>query len=78
MRRFQFALSDRESVRETGIVTSDSFADALATLSQQMRVQLGDRLDIGVAGFPPARFVCTVSTASEGVAEWRQIGRLAA
>lgn len=77
MARFSFALIDREAVRETGIVTSDSFSDALATLGEQVGVRVGDCLEIGVFGFPPARFICTMLPPGE-LPSWRQDGQLAA
>ncbi len=53
MPRFQFSLSTDE-VRETGVIQSESFADALATISD--RAAEGATLEIGVEGFPPARY----------------------
>ena len=77
MARYSFALIDRDAVRETGIVTSDSFSDALDTVGEQVGVRLGDCLEIAVPGFPPARFICTMLIPGE-LPIWRQDGRLAA
>ena len=56
MPRFTFALGRPDEVREMGAVQSDSFDDALAVLAEQASPILGDVLEIGVPGFPPARY----------------------
>lgn len=56
MPRFQFSLGKEGTVREAGAVTSDSFGDALDAIAEQSSAAEGDTLEIGVAGFPPARF----------------------
>lgn len=56
MPRFNFCLGKAGTLREAGEVLSDSFSDALEAISEQAVVQLGDTLEIGVAGFPPARY----------------------
>lgn len=73
MSRFQFAISSGpESVRQAGVVESDTFDEAVVLLGERIPVQPGDSLEIGVLGFPPARFECV----ADGV--WRPTGRLAA
>jgi len=57
MSRFCFAVSNLESRRD-GIIESDSFSDAVDELGRQVSVSKGDRLEIGVFGFPPAHFEC--------------------
>ena len=56
MPRFSFSLANQGTVREAGAVTSDSFSDALDAIAEQSDAHLGDTLEIGVHGFPPARF----------------------
>ena len=57
MSKFNFALSSIESRRD-GIIESDSFASAVDELGKHVAVNKGDRLEIGVFGFPPARYEC--------------------
>ena len=55
MPRFNFALGKAGTLREAGEVQSDTFDDALEAIAEQAVVQVGDLLEIGVYGFPPAR-----------------------
>lgn len=78
MSRYQFAISSGpESVRQAGVVESDSFDDAVELLGERIPVQPGDSLEIGVFGFPPARYQC-VSAVRNGAPVWMPTGRLAA
>jgi hypothetical protein len=78
MSTYQFAISSGpESVRQAGLVESDSFDDAVSLLGQRIPVQTGDSLEIGVAGFPPARYNC-VGSVRNGRPIWVPAGRLAA
>lgn len=77
MARYSFALSTNQEICRAGIVTSDSFSDAMKLLGEQMEVRSGDTLEIGVHGFPPARYECVVSL-GDGEVEWRPSGLLAA
>ncbi len=83
MPRFSFALSNSARVREAGVVTSETFAEALDLVGENVEVSAGDTLEIGVSGFPPARFEC-VSTLIKGEPLWApatspaSAGRLAA
>ena len=77
MSKFQFAISSGpESIRQAGIVESDSFNDAVLLLGKRIPVQTGDSLEIGVHGFPPARYHCVGAVKSTPV--WVPEGRLAA
>jgi hypothetical protein len=77
MSKFQFAISSGpESVRQAGVVESDSFDDAVSLLGTKIPVQMGDSLEIGVAGFPPARYQCIGAVRSRPI--WVPEGRLAA
>lgn len=77
MPRFAFALKGVDEVRQTGVVQSESFSDALTVVSRHLTVQEGDTLEIGVAGFPPARYEFVPSDSVAAV-NWRPIGLLAA
>ncbi len=77
MSKFQFAISSGpESVRRAGVVESDSFDDAVSLLGTKIPVQTGDSLEIGVSGFPPARYQCVGAIRSRPI--WVPEGRLAA
>jgi hypothetical protein len=77
MSRFQFAISSGpESIRQAGIVEGDSFDEAVLLLGKRIPVQKGDSLEIGVTGFPPARYHCVGAVRSRPV--WVPEGRLAA
>lgn len=76
MPQFKFSLSTVGQVREAGIVQSESFNDALDAIDQNCTLTEGDTLEIGVNGFPPARFQRVRSTAGE--LDWRQYGLIAA
>ena len=73
MTRFEFALKSPDEIRQAGVVQSESFNDALSLVSKNVTVQEGDTLEIGVAGFPPARFAFVPSESVEAVS-WRPIG----
>jgi hypothetical protein len=69
MSKFRFALSNAV-VRQEGTVESDSFTGAVDSLWQHVEVKRGDVLEIGVLGFPPARFEC-VAEIGEGKVFWK-------
>ena len=69
MSKFRFALSN-EAVRQEGTVEGDSFVQAVDTLWKHVEVKRGDVLEIGVLGFPPARFEC-VAEIGEGKPFWK-------
>ena len=73
MTRFEFALKSTDEIRQAGVVQSESFNDALSLVSKHVSVQEGDTLEIGVAGFPPARFAFVPSEAVDAVS-WTPIG----
>jgi hypothetical protein len=77
MPRYQFALSSIHQVREAGVVQSESFSDALSAISEHVSAHEGDTLEIGVNGFPPARYECVWSS-DRGTSTWRPTGQLAA
>ena len=76
MSRFSFAVSGLESRRE-GVIESDSFRAAVDALGQHVDVKTGDLLEIGVLGFPPARYEC-VGAIKTGHPIWMPSGRIAA
>ncbi len=69
MSKFRFALSNA-AVRQEGTVESDTFVQAVDSLWQHVAVRRGDVLEIGVLGFPPARFEC-VAEIGEGRVFWK-------
>ena len=78
MSTFQFAISSGpDSVRQAGVVESDSFDAAVTLLGERIPVERGDSLEIGVTGFPPARYHC-VGAVKSGRPVWVPEGRLAA
>lgn len=76
MASYMFSLSTSEEARQAGIIQSTSFDEALRLVCERMTVAEGDTLEIGVAGFPPARFQCVESLLDGGV--FWQPARLAA
>jgi hypothetical protein len=77
MSKFQFAISSGpESVRQAGVVESDSFDEAVVLLGTKISVHAGDSLEIGVLGFPPARYECIGEMRSRPI--WAPAGRMAA
>jgi hypothetical protein len=76
MPRFQFSLGNDDAVREAGAVLSDSFDDALTAISEQAAVKEGDTLEIGVQGFPPARYQYV--SLGRGAQAWRPANLMAA
>ena len=78
MPRFEFSLSGPdESLRLAGAVTSPTFAQAMEAIVEQAQVGRGDQLEIGVAGFPPARFAAYLEGLEDRV-RWQQAGKKAA
>lgn len=78
MSTYQFAISSGpESVRQAGVVESDTFDEAVVLLGERIPVRAGDSLEIGVTGFPPARYHC-VGAVKNGRPVWVPAGRLAA
>jgi len=77
MPRFSFAIGGTGLVREIGFVQSETFSDAITAISQRVRAETGDTLEIGVGGFPPAHYECVL--AENGSARsWKPRGLLAA
>jgi hypothetical protein len=57
MSKFCFSLSGADARRE-GVIESDSFRGAVDALAGHVEVRRGGVLEIGVFGFPPARYQC--------------------
>ncbi|MGZ8414894.1 MAG: hypothetical protein ACXWZS_02965 [Gemmatirosa sp.] len=76
MPRFNFALGKAGTLREAGEVQSDTFDDALEAIAEQAIVQVGDLLEIGVHGFPPARY--TLVKTGRKSRGWKPANQLAA
>jgi hypothetical protein len=58
MTRFTFSLSKSGVASDAGAVISESFTDALDALAREPAIAVGDTIEIGVPGFPPARYQC--------------------
>jgi hypothetical protein len=69
MATYTFSLSTSEDARQAGIIQSASFDEALRLVGERMTVSTGDTLEIGVRGFPPARYEC-VETTFDGTVFW--------
>ena len=69
MSKFRFAISNA-AVRQEGTVESDTFVQAVDQLWQHVEVRRGDVLEIGVHGFPPAKFEC-VAEIGAGRVFWK-------
>src|SRR3954463_8452317 len=76
MPRFEFSVSTDDTVRQAGVVHSHTFTDAISLVNQHVTASQGDTLEIGVRGFPPARFEC-VNNVLEGEPLWMPPTRLA-
>jgi hypothetical protein len=76
MATYTFSLSNAETSRQAGVIQSTSFDEALRLVGERMAVSQGDTLEIGVRGFPPARYEC-VEALLDGTVFW-QPARLAA
>ena len=77
MATYTFSLSTSEESRQAGVIHSASFDDALRLVGEQMSVTAGDTLEIGVRGFPPARYECTEALL-DGTIFWQPAAKLAA
>ena len=70
MATYTFSLSTSEEARQAGLIQSTSFEEALRLVGERMPVTAGDVLEIGVKGFPPARYQC-VETLLDGTVFWQ-------
>jgi hypothetical protein len=70
MATFTFSLSTSEDARQAGLIQSTSFDEALRLVGERMTVSQGDTLEIGVKGFPPARYEC-VEALLDGTVFWQ-------
>lgn len=75
MSQYCFAVSSAQS-RHEGVIESASFMEAVDALGDHVNVRKGDVLEIGVSGFPPARYECVGELKSLPV--WRPTGAMAA
>jgi hypothetical protein len=57
MSKFCFSVSGVDT-RHEGVIESHSFVAAVDALGEHVEVRTGDVLEIGVTGFPPARYEC--------------------
>ncbi len=70
MSKYRFSLSNPDT-RHEGTIDGPSFVVAVETLWQHVDVHRGDVLEIGVRGFPPARFECAAMLVN-GQPMWKQ------
>lgn len=77
MPRFWFALCRGENIRGTGTLTASSLCDALRSVSRRGAPVAGDSLEIGLEGFPPARYECVFRDFDTPLA-WQLVNRMAA
>ena len=70
MATYTFSLGGNDDLREAGIIRSASFDEALQLVAQRVAVTQGDTLEIGVKGFPPARYEC-VEALPDGIVFWK-------
>jgi hypothetical protein len=70
MSKFRFSLSNPE-FRHEGTVDGPSFIEAVDGLWHHVDVHRGDVLEIGVPGFPPARYECAAKLVT-GKPLWQQ------
>ena len=77
MATYRFSLSTSEEARQAGVIQSTSFDEALRLVGERMPVNQGDTLEIGVNGFPPARYEC-VQSLLDGTVFWRPSVQMAA
>ena len=74
MATYTFSLSTSEESRQAGLIQSSTFEEALRLVRERMTVTQGDTLEIGVKGFPPARYEC-VETLFDGSVFWKPASR---
>jgi hypothetical protein len=58
------------------MVQSDSFDDAMSAVTERFAASAGDKLEIGVYGFPPARYTYVYEAGASS--SWRPLGEKAA
>ncbi len=69
MHRYQFSIALDPDTRQAGVVFGGSFGEALDTLENELDPREGALLELGVGGFPPARFE-RVWSIEEGALRW--------
>lgn len=77
MATYSFTIDSSDDSRQAGIIHSVSFQEALELVGERVAVNTGDTLEIGVRGFPPARYQC-VEASFEGRVFWVPANKLAA
>lgn len=77
MTRFWFAHSRGDVIHRSGALEAPNLVEALRVVARRGNPTAGDRLDIGLAGFPPARYEC-VFQGFETPLSWRLINSMAA
>lgn len=76
MATYTFSVNNSKEARQAGMIQTASFEEALRLVGERISINQGDTLEIGVRGFPPARFEC-VESLLDGSVFW-QPAKLAA
>ncbi len=73
MPHYEFTLFAEHTIRSTGDVFAVSLEDAIGVIEHDAPVTAGDRLLIGVNGFPPMLYECAEITYRDGALgpRWR-------
>lgn len=83
MTEFQFIVSSNTAIRNSGAVEVDKFSEAVVAVSDYMTdtnmpIAAGDRISVGVRGFPPVNFVCNGHTTLDDgkvIPTWKQFSQ---
>ena len=77
MKRFWFAHVRGEEIHNSGSLIALTLPEALRCVARRGLPSSGDRLDIGLNGFPPARYECVFED-FDGPLAWRLVNATAA
>jgi hypothetical protein len=70
MATYTFSLGSGDDAHQAGVIQSTNFEEALRLVGERVSVTQGDTLEIGVRGFPPARYRCMESLL-DGTVFWQ-------
>lgn len=77
MTRYWFAHWRGQGVENTGALEAPSLQEALRLVARRGRPFAGDQLEIGMTGFPPARYECVLEDFGTPL-HWRLVNARAA
>ena len=75
MKRFWFAHVRGEEIHNSGSLVAGTLPEALRCVARRGLPSTGDRLDIGMEGFPPARYECVFQDVDVPLA-WRLVNQM--